>query len=393
MFIFKWVRSIKNKEGTENKKVVWYTTSLQEDIKAILHNFSITIISFWEWEKPKWNLYEFWIRYEDKSAHIIISIEWKIREAFKTFMNDFWIKNIDYIKPYGTDIEEEKLKIILDKLQKELIEDKNEKSNKKSNKKSSSTVNEKQISNVDKKKIENFRKEVNEFIKEIQDFLPKWKTVKPTIALELENVIWDLLKYRNTTNIFKVAEHYKKALELSEKLYNEYYDYKNREEKNKLTDNIISNIDIIKEYKQYEKVQRVKTIESVDSKEFKFPWYEVIYYKIFWKYWVHLKLLMKEAIEKYKLDYFWFEDILKFFQFVVLFLLIEYSLFLIYKLYLHSPEPQILSMYYMMLNIAIIWFIVTFWKMFVKKLWSFISIIIMIVLYILFSYLKFFFWL
>ena len=389
MFIFKWVRSIKNKEGTENKKVVWYTTSLQEDIKAILHNFSITIISFWEWEKPKWNLYEFWIRYEDKSAHIIISIEWKIREAFKTFMNDFWIKNIDYIKPYGTDIEEEKLKIILDKLKKEFIEDENKESSKKSN----STVNEKQILNFDKKKLEDFRKEVNGFIKEINEFLPKWRLIQLTIALELEDAIWDLLKYRNTTNIFKIAEHYKRALELSEKLYNAYYDYKNKEEKNKLTDNIISNIDIIKEYKQYEKVQRVKTIESIDSKEFRFPWYEVIYYKIFWKYWVNLKLLIKEFVEKYKLNYFWFEDILKFFQFVVLFLLIEYSFFLIYKLYLHSPEPQILSIYYMILNIAIIWFILTFWKMLVKKLWSFMSIIIMIVLYVLFSYIKTFFWL
>ena len=392
MFIFKWVRSIKAQEGIENKRVVWYTTSSQEDIKAILSNFSITIISFWEWKKTEWNLYEFWIKYDDKSVNIIISMEWKIREAFRIFINDFWIQDIDYVKPHGSDIWEEKLKIILDKLKKELIEEKNKK-NGKNKSKSKSSVNEEKVSNFDKKKLEDFKKEVNEFIKEIQDFLPKWKAIKPSIAFELENAIWDLLKYRATTNIFKIAEQYKKALELSEKLYNVYYDYKNKEEKNKITDNIISNIDIIKEYKQYEKVQRVKTIESVDSKEFKFPWYEVFYYKIFWKYWVNLKLFMKELVGKYKLNYFWFEGILKFIQFVILFLIIEYSLFLIYKLYLHSPESQILSVYYMILNIAIIWFIITFWKMLVKKLWIFTSIIIMIVLYILFSYIKTFFWL
>lgn len=388
MFVFKWVRSIKSWKYVENKKIIWYTTSSQEDIKTVLSKFSIIIISFWELkEKLSWNLYEFWVKYEEKKVNIIISIEWKIRDAFKTFMEDFWIQDIFYIKPYWTEISEEKQNAILSKLKQEFldweIKDKT--------KKDKSQDNDKLI-NIDKKKLDDFKKEVTDFIKEINEFLPEGKAVYPALAFELEKAIWDLLKYRYTTNIFKIADHYKKALEISEKLYNKYYDYKKKEDKNKVSNNVISNIDIIKEYKQYEKVQRAKKIESVDSKELKFPWYEVIYYKIFWKYWVNLKLLLKEFIEKYKLNYFWFEDILKFIQFILLFLIIEYSLFLLYKLFLWTWESEILSIYYMILNIAIIWFIITLGKILIKKIWIFVSIVIMIILYFIFSYIKTFFW-
>ncbi len=387
MFIFKWVRSIKSGENTENKKIIWYTTSSWESLKAILPNFSITIVSFQEVsETPSLNLYEFWIEYEGNFVNIIISIDWKIRDAFKSFIEDFWIKDISYVKPYWTDISKEKQNIILSKLKEELW--KGKKVNKETKTKTPD-INKLESSN--KKQLEDFKKEVNEFIKEINAFIPEAKDIYPNLTLELENAIWNLLKYRSTTNIFKIANHYKKALEISEKLYNKYYDHKKKEDKDKISNNVISNIDIIREYKQYEKVQRAKTIESVDSKEFKFPWYEVIYYKIFWKYWVNLKLLVKELTEKYKLNYFWFIDILKFIQFIILFLIIEYSLFLVYKLFIVAPESEILSIYYMLLNISILWFIITLGKMFTKKIWTFISIILMIILYLIFSYFKTFF--
>lgn len=390
MFIFKWVRSIKTNNGTENKRVVWYTTSEKEDIKKVLPHFSVTVVSILETKIPTWNLYEFWLTYDNQVINIIISSEWKIRDAFQTFIEDFWIKEMIYVKPHWSELWEDKLKLILDKLKKEFFKEETKKEKNTSKTLSNKSQNKESI---DSKKLESLRKEVNNFIEEIRDFLPEWKKIYPKIARELENAIWDLLKYRSTTNIFKIAEHYKIALELSEKLYNSYYDYKSKEEKDKLSENIISNIDIVREYKQYEKVQRVKTIESVDSKEFKFPWYEVLYYKIFWKYWVNLKLLIIEAIKKYKLNYFWFLDVLTFIQFVIIFLIIEYSLLLFYKLYSWISESAKLSIYLMILNIAIIWFIITFWKILIKKVWSFVVIIVMILLYFLFSSVKQYFWL
>lgn len=385
MFIFKWVRSIKTEDWIQNKKIVWYSTSNVDDIKLILPKFSITVISVQESEKPEWNLYEIWINYEDKILNIIISIEWKIRDAFKTFIDSFWITELDYIKPFWSDLSDDKLKLILDKLKKEFLEEKKEK---KTTVKSSQTVKD-----FEKKKLEELKQDVNDFIKEMKEFLPRWKAINPPLAAELEKTVWNLLKYRSTTNAFKIAEQYKIALELSEKLYNKYFEQEKQNEKQNLTDKIISNIDIVREYKQYEKVQRAKKIEGIDPKELKFPWYEVIYYKLLWKYWVNLKLLLKEAIEKYKLNYFWFEDILKFIQFVILFLLIEYSLFLLYKLFINSPNSEQLSILYIILNIAIAGFIITLWKIFINRLWIVFSIIIMILFYIIFYYLKIYFWL
>jgi len=390
MFIFKWVRPIKTKDGIENKKIVWYTTSLEQDVKYILPKFSITVVSFTNTENPSWNLYEFWVNYDEKTINIIISLEWKIKEAFKNFIDNFWIKDIVYIKPFWEDLPKEKLEIILNKLKQEFLEQESKEIKKKA--KLLGSDYEKNIINLDKKKLEDFKKEVNEFIAEMKDFLPKWKAIAPQLALELENAIWDLLKYRSTTNIFKIATQYKIALEISQKIYDKYFDYHKRQEKNQLKDNIISNIDIVREYKQYEKVQRAKTIENIDPKEFKFPWYEVLYYKIFWKIWINIKLIIKEYIEKYKLNYFWFEDALKFIQFIIIFLLIEYSLFLVYKLFLNSAENQILSIYYMILNISFFWLIITLWKIFFKKTGIFFSIILMILLYIFSFYLKIYFW-
>jgi hypothetical protein len=38
------------------------------------------------------------------------------------------------------------------------------------------------------------------------------------------------------------------------------------------------------EYSNWEKAQRAKQLEKIDAKEYGFPWYEVIFYKIFGKF-------------------------------------------------------------------------------------------------------------
>ncbi len=390
MFVFKGIRSIKKENWEENKKIVWFTTFPEEVIKPLLSSFSIVVMSFHEHkEQLLWNIYEVGIFKDEVSANIIFSVEWQIRDAFDYFDNTFGITNIKYIKPYWREISEEKLKIVLDKLLKE----KKDKQESIKNKKWWDKKNEwDNTFGGNQKKIVEFKKDINDFILEMKEFLPEAKKVEPNISLKLENAVGDLLKYRNTTNTFKLAWVYKEAIELAETLYDKYFDYKKKEDINSSKDIVISEIDIVREYKVYQKVQRAKSLEKIDTKEFWFPWYEVLYYKIFWRFWINMKLIFREFLKKYELNYIKREDIFNFIHFIIIFLIIEYSIFLIYKVVLESASvSDQLSIYYILLNISSLWFIFSIWK-FLSRKSLFLSILSMIIIYLLFSYLKYFFW-
>ena len=222
-------------------------------------------------------------------------------------------------------------------------------------------------------------------------FLLDSKKVDPVLSSKLEELVWDLLKYNKTTNLYKIAWVYKKALDIAEKLQNKYYDYMVKIEKEKEKKNMISQFEIIKEYKTYQKAKRAKSLEKIDTKEFWFPWYEVLYYKIFGKIWISIKLLLKEFKKKYELDYIKSDDIFNFIHFIIIFLIIEYTCFLIYKVIIENITIAAqLSIYYILLNISLLWFIFSAWK-FVSKKSLFLSILFMIILYILFYNLKYFF--
>ncbi|HID09588.1 TPA: hypothetical protein EYP13_05135 [Candidatus Micrarchaeota archaeon] len=68
---------------------------------------------------------------------------------------------------------------------------------------------------------------------------------------------------------------------MSESLYEKFFDYERNKENKISTIKVISELEIIAEYKNYTKVQRAKILEKVDAKEFSFPWYETLFYKIF----------------------------------------------------------------------------------------------------------------
>ena len=120
MFVFKGIRTIKTDNWEENKKIIWFTTSSEADLKQVLSSFSIVVMSFVEHkEKLLWNFYEVSVFKDDVNVDIIFQVEWKIRDAFDYFDKTFWISNIKYIKPYWKEIPEDKLKLVLDKLLKE----------------------------------------------------------------------------------------------------------------------------------------------------------------------------------------------------------------------------------------------------------------------------------
>jgi len=397
MFLFKWIRAIKIWEHIENKKIVWYTISDQNTLKSVLTNFSIVVLSYSKIDKkPLWNIYEVWVSDKNKEnkAVIIFAVNWKIKEAFKYFVDTYWITQIDYIKPYWTEVDEQKLKLILNKLNSEFWINASKKSdfgNTKGWERTLKNIRWEEIIDLDQKIKEEILDNVNEFIQEMEEFIPTAKPIVPVESSELEKLVLELKKYRKTTNMYKIAEVYKRALELAEKLYDKYYLYLKKEEEKQWRKEIISQIDIVAEYEKYKKVKRAKTLEKVNAKEFWFPWYEVIYYKIFWKYWVDIKLLFAELVKKYKLNYFWFNEILKFIQFILIFLLIDYFLLLIYKKIVEwLQDVEILSIYYMFFVIGFLWLIITVWKI-VCKYNRFIWIVLIILWLFLLKYLHYFF--
>ncbi len=393
MFVFKGIRSIKKENWEENKRIIWFTTSPEKVIKPLLSYFSIVVMSFSEHkEELLWNFYEVWIFKDEVNANIVFQVEWKIRDAFYYFDSTFGITNIKYIKPYWREISEEKLKIVLDKLLKEKQEKLLSKDWKNKNKWSNLKDNWDNIF-INQKKILEFKKDINSFIEEMKDFLPEAKKVEPNTALRLEDAVNNLLKYRNTTNTFKLAWVYKEAIELAETLYDKYFDYKKKDEITSSKDVVISEIDIVREYKVYQKVQRAKSLEKIDTKEFWFPWYEVLYYKIFWKFWINIKLILKEFKQKYELNYVKRGDVFNFIHFIIIFLIIEYSVFFVYKVVLENASiSDQLSIYYILLNISSLWFIFSIWK-FISKKSLFLSVLTMILVYLFFIYIKSYFWL
>ena len=379
MFIFKWIRTVKTENWEKNIKIVWYTNTEWDIFKSSLTKYSIVILSFSEFnEKIDKKLYE--VKFLDKewnNIDLLFTIDDEspnIRAAFKYFIDNFWILDLVSIKPYWVELDENKQKIILEKLKKEnwLLEEKHEKSQK--------HIDENNIK-INKTQISEFKKDVEDFIKDARQLVDDTKDIVPTLSFELNNIINELLKYRKTTNIYKLAEIYKDALEMYEKLYNKYFDYLKEKEVKQSTNQIISDIDIIREYKNYEKVKRAQSIENVDAKQFKYPFYEVFFYKFFWKFWVDLKLLFKEYKEKYRLNYFSIDDVFNFLQFVIIFLVLNYSLLLLYNVFTWWDDASKLTIFYFILNFSLYGFILTIWKFIARKN-IFVSVLIMIILFL-----------
>jgi len=382
MFIFKWIRTIKEWESEKNIKITGYTNTSKEVFSDLMKHYSIVLLSFSEYnDKLMWKVYEVSVKNVD-IIFALVDESSKIRDAFSYFIDKFWIKDIDYIKPYWVELPEEKLKIIINKLFDEL-EEKNSwvKSSKKLSK---GWSNEKILS---ANQIKDLLSDIDLFLEDANELLNDSKDIVPALSFELEKSIWEIMKYKKTTNIYKIADIYKNSLELYEKLYNTYYDHLKQKEIESSSKNIISEVDIIREYKNYLKVQRSKAIEKVDSKQFKFQEYEVLYYKIFWKFWIDLKLLFIEFKKKYQLDYFTFKDLLDFLQLLFIFLIIWYSIIIFYNMISWEDFTAQLVSFYYILNFSIYGFIVTIWSLFYKK-WVTISILVMIALFLLFVFIK-----
>ena len=366
MLQFKWIRTVQTKDWQKNLQITWFSFSEAQDLKKVLVENGIVVMSVAEIWQPIGNLYEVGVLSKDGDIviSIVFPVNWKIRDAFDYFIETFGIvERIKYIKPYGKEIEENKLNKILELLKKEkgLVKEKAWVSDAKTRR----IKKEKELTLQEKLKKE-LLENVDEFIKEIEDFLPYTEAEFPIETKELKDLLGVLKKYRISTNLYKLSENYKKALELSEQLYNKYFDYQKQQENKLTTIKLISELEIISEYKNYEKVKRAKTLEKVNAKEFSFPRYETLYYKVFGKFGIHLKLLVQEFLRFLSQKGLKYEDILLFFQFLIIFFILNYTLLIIY-FSIQQDIPHILSGFYMVLMFSYFGIWLTLAKFFSEK--------------------------
>ena len=223
----------------------------------------------------------------------------------------------------------------------------------------------------------------------MEEFLPRVQDQFPLEVSELQKILWELKKYRISTNLYKLSENFKKWLSLSEELYEKYFRYEQQKENRLVTIKILSDLEIVQEYKKYEKVKRAKVLEKVNAKEFWFPWYEILYYKVFGKVWLYFKLLLEWFYKKYKQKKVDISLVYNFFQFLLIFLIIDYALLMIY--FKFSGQLNKISVSYLMLiYFGYFGFVLTLSKLFLEKN-KLIAFMIILLWFLLFPVFKNFF--
>ena len=354
MLQFKWIRTVQTKKWQKQLQVTWFSSSDTQNLKKVLTENWIVVMSVTEFWQPLGKLYEVGLISKDGDVvvNIIFPVDWKIRDAFKYFIDTFGIiDNIKYIKPYWKEIEEEKLANILDLLKREYnIIDSTEK---KIGVEWSNKPTPGEEGNLQGKLKNELLENVSEFINEMETFLPYTEWEFPVETKKMYELINQLKKYKMSTNLYKLSNFYKQALDLSEKLYNKYFEYQKKLENRATTIKLISELEIILEYKNYEKVKRAKTLEKINSSEFSFPWYQTFYYKIFWKTWIHIKLIIQEFLKKLNQKWVKYDETLLFLQFLIIFLILDYTILLVYFSFQHNIS-RVLSAFYM---ITLFWYL------------------------------------
>ena len=338
----------------------WYFTKIgisifgiQEDVKDIIAD-------------ENKNLYEIEAVFEFENKEytwkFIVQFEWKIREAYANSITIYEFKKINYIKPYNKQLWEETLSAVLKQLEKEvwtikdILEEKKEKSKKEKDKEI--------ISFKDQKDAQLFKEQVEEIIQEARELIKICSKDQSVYIGGLKRVLDNLIKYRNSSNVKKVMRYYEVVLLEMEKVRNAYLDQQKQKEINQEREKIITNIDIIKEYKLYEKVNRIKTMEKLGS-DTNFSFKEVIFYKIFGRYWIHIKLLFEEIYSKLKDKFKVIYDVLNDVELLILLVIVEYLVVLIYRKMWTTAENVINNLapiYYILIQLWLFWVSISIWK-------------------------------
>ena len=301
--------------------------------------------------------------------------KWQIKKAYDRVMNFYKIQDIKYIKPYGSNLDDNKLKLILAKLQAEqnqqLAIDKEKKA-------------KVAIKEWESPEVITLRKEVAEFVDETRFLVDAYSKISLIEVKPLKEAIDNLLQYRRTSNIDKLLDVYQISLNRAERTWMVYLDLKEKEEVKNESSKVVNQIQVIKEYKKYQKVKRVATLEKVGGAS-RFMWYELIFYKVLWKHWIHLKLVWSEFEKKMLTNKWLFYDLFYDIELLILFIIVE-LLFLIWYSSMMS-ETVSLSIYYTIMQLWVVWISIWIFKFLSKSslaMWI-LSILLVIIFYSFFN--------
>ena len=264
-------------------------------------------------------------------------------------------QNITYLNNVLKPLPEEKIKTLINQIKKQQIK--------------IETTKSKQKEKTEKNELLKLREFIDETIKDWNKIIKQYKNfVSPKKIRELENLLWELLKLKKSTNIEKLTKLLETTLQLMENIELEGINRQKEIEKKKLLEDTLSDFDILVEIEKYEKAQKLKKIKNIK------PSLHEQFYQIFWKVGLYIVLLLKEFNLKLKhLDNytFWITEYIQLFYIFVNIWLIFYLFYIKFtnQLSLVNLENYNLIgwIFYYLIIFNIFWFIFWILKFFIRK--------------------------
>lgn len=299
----------------------------------------------------------------------------KVRDAYKYLAVDIAM-NVTYINSLANPLPDEKVALILTKLQKEFLQIEEV-----------AVIKRKDLDQLSQKDLDNFRAILNETIRDAQELLENSATILSPIRIkDLRENLDDLIKIKNSTNIEKLSLTFQALIASMEEIELLYNEELKKKESDSVSEFVISNLDIFKEYDKYKKSHKKSSVikiswvgkntMSLDDNMYVFLWKPWLYMKLLSKE-IHLRFIQQDSIAKHFAHYL---------ELLFLVCLLELTFFYLYNVFAWTLDPY----FYMLIwNVGLIWFLQFFAKYLISK--SIISFLLWtIVMVAVFLWLRYF---
>ncbi|MBS8121740.1 hypothetical protein [Candidatus Vampirococcus lugosii] len=373
------VSGLKEIDEVQEKVDLLISEDSANSVREVLKPFGLVVLSLKEYysDIKEFGLVEFKYDLEGRSIYGVLS-EKKVRDGYH-LLHKYGFPII-YINNLANPLTDDKISLVLDKLQKEVNlheEEKNAELEKKSKKSKKSNIDKSVEKSLEKAKsiIETVIQDYEDFKVEYSDFLTVQKTKKT------DDIIGKIKTIRMGGNVDKMGILVEQVLSFMENIEEEYLAYSKNSETNSMNDEIIDELDFVVEYGKYKKSKKFTEVGSfTDVKKTK----NDNYYAALGKPGIYLKVLYKELSTKFSSLSYFSNIFYKFIDLLLLFLLIEIS---IYYVYLNINDGNTSGAFFYMINIGI--FGILFWVIKLITNNSFIlNIILFVVVVILFLFVR-----
>ncbi|UFX82705.1 hypothetical protein [Candidatus Absconditicoccus praedator] len=366
------IKGLVQKGGGQAKLNMLFSGTDETEIKEILKNYGIVVFSVNKYYgKPEdFGSVEFTFEYEENNYSGVIDIG-RVRDCFH-FLTEIGF-SIKYINSLKKPVDNDKVKIILGKLYKELED---EKKAKEETEKTKSKLEDDSKYSI--KDLENIRKIIEETLNDYEELLERVDgKVSPADVKKIGETAGELKKLRMGSNIEKMSGVMESLLFKMESIELEYINSIKKEETGKYITGAVSDLDFIMEYDKYKRAKKVKTMSNVTATTKTLDDY---YYGVFGRLGIYLKFLYKEIYNKAENYISLLNKSFWFFEIVFIFVLIEFVLYMLYSIYAGSG---IYLSYYFIWNFGLLGILVYIGKFF--KSFSIFNIVV-IYLFIIILY-------